>query len=190
MLAVECAEEVSEVVRQPILLLVDVQLLEVIDQLLLEAVAIVLHLTDLFQVLRQATANLLHALLFVRIHLTKQIADDADLLLKDTAEHGALLRAEVDQPRDGLADSAVHRLPFRLTHLAGLTAHRLGQPEQRSEPVRRLGHAEATRQLVNLLVVTRDGRRIDPRGGIPADVFHVNVQIHFATLQTLQQLVA
>ena len=84
----------------------------------------------------------------------------------------------------------MHRLPFRLTHLAGLTAHRLGQPEQRSEPVRGLRHAEATRQLVNLLVVTRDGRRIDPRGGIPADVFHVDVQIHLATLQTLQQLVA
>ena len=59
-------------VGQTLLLLADVELLDVVDELLLEAVLIVVNLGNLLQTIDDALADLLHARLLIRFYLREQ----------------------------------------------------------------------------------------------------------------------
>ena len=152
-------------VRQPLLLLADVELLDIVDQLLLQTVAVVIHTRYLLQTFYDALTDLLHTPRLVRLDLCQQLLDVVNLLLELLLEGGTLLDTEVHEVLQRFSHSLAHHLPLCLVeHLRLRLRQHVGHPEKRVEAVLRHGDARLLRDALDLLVVVLHESRIDGCG--------------------------
>ena len=86
--------EILQVVGKALLLLADVELLDVVDEFLLQAVLVVIHIRNLLQTVNDVLSDLLHASLLVWLDAGKESLDVIHLLSKFLLESGSFLLAE------------------------------------------------------------------------------------------------
>ena len=109
-------------VGESLFLLVDVEFLDVEDELLLEAVLVVLHAEALLQAVEYAFAYLLGALHLVGFDGCEQCGNVVELFAELLLQRGALLSAEVHELLHGFLHYASCHGPFLIGELLHLGA--------------------------------------------------------------------
>ena len=104
--------EVSEVVGEALLFLVDVQLFDVVDQFLLQAVLVVVHADGLFEGSRNLFADFGYTFHFVRLDILHQCFDVVQFFVEFLFEGSTFLNAEVGNLSDGLVNRLTDYTPF------------------------------------------------------------------------------
>ena len=177
--------EVVEVVGEALLLFVDVELLDVVDELLLEAVAVVVGAEGLLEVVEDAGTDVLDALFFVGLDGVEEGFDVIDFLAELLLESGALLAAELDEAVDGLARGGEGDVPLLVGEFGGGRAcQHVGQAHEHGrEGDGREGEAVGLLQLAELFVVGFQQLAVDGRGGSRGVFFNPQVELHLAALE-------
>ena len=168
-------------VGEALLLLADVQFLDVIDKLLLQAVLVVLHVGDGFESFHDACADFLHSRLLVRLDALQQVLYVVHLLAELLLKGSAFLRTEVYEMRDGVVHSTAHHVPFlvckRLSlSLCGYVRH----AEKRLKPVLRFGYAVLFGDGTKLCVVVVDECGVHGRSVCVRILFHPDGEVHLS----------
>lgn len=83
-----------QVVGKALLLLADVELLDVVDEFLLQAVLVVIHIRNLLQSVNDVLSDLLHASLLVWFDASQERLDVIHFLSKFLLKSGSFLLAE------------------------------------------------------------------------------------------------
>ena len=123
--------EVLEVVGQSLLLLVDVELLDVVNHLLLQAVLVVLHLRDRLQSLYDALANLLGPALLIRLDTLQEVRYVIELFRELVLQGSPFLTAELRQLLQRTANGFEGGLPFLFAQgVLRVARHYLGHAQQ------------------------------------------------------------
>ena len=104
--------EVGEVVGEALLFLVDVQLFDVVDKLLFEAVLVIIHADGLFECGGNLFADFGHTFRFIRFDFLHQCLDVVQLFVELLFKGGTFLDAEIGDLHDGLVDGLAHDSPF------------------------------------------------------------------------------
>ena len=173
-------------VRQTLLLLADVELLDIIDQFLLQAVTVVLHPRNLLQTVNDAGLDLFHTALLVRLDGCQQTGDVVNLLRKLLLKGGTLLLAEVHEAVEGLLHGSLHCQPFLVVQLfhVRLCQH-VRHPQQRIEVVFRHRDTRLFRDGLDLLVIILHEGRIDRRWIHSHILFYPHTHVHLTTDESL-----
>ena len=175
-------------VGEALLLLADVELLDVVYHLLLQAVLVVLHVGNGGQPFHDALPYLLHALLLVGLDAGQQSGDVVQLLIELLLQSLALLPAERHELVDGLLHDVASHLPllFRkfLQHLSARKHVR--HADQRAPIVVRLGNVILRRDVQHLTVVGSHQSGIDGTGIGLVLLFCPEVELHLSALQSLR----
>ena len=172
-------------VGEALFLLVDVELLDVVDHLLLEAVAVHLHFGDGVEAVDDAGAYLLHAGRLKGFYLCEQGAYVGNLLLELTLQRGALLAAEVHEGFDGAVCHAGGYGPLLIGELHSLAARQhVGQAQKRGYPAP-LGLVEVVvaDDAADLVDIGFQDGAVDGCGGIVVVALDVKAEVHLAALQ-------
>ena len=175
-------------IGKALLLLADVELLDVVDHLLLQAVLVVLHVGDGGQPFHDALAYLLHALFLVGFDAGQQSGDVVQLLLDLLLQSLALLPAECHELVDGRLHDAASHLPlfFRKFLLCLSAQEDVRHADERVPVVVRLGDVILRRDVLHLAVVGGHKLGIDGTGRCLVLLFRPEIELHLAALQGLR----
>ena len=178
-------------VRQALLLLADVKLLDIVDELLLQTVTVIVHTRNLLQAVHDAGLDLLHTPCLVRLYLCQQLLDVVNLLLELLLEGGTLLDTEVHEVLQGLSHSTSHHLPLCLVERLGICLRQyVRHPEQCVEPVFRHGDPRLLGDGLDLPIIVLHECRIDRRGVNGHVLLYPHAHVHFATNEGLSHHLA
>ena len=171
-------------VGQALFLFVDVELLDIVDELLLQTVAVVFDIGDALEPLDDALANLLDARLLVGLDAGQQAGDIVDVLVELHSQGLTLLLTEVDEQADGLFYGLSDGQPLLVGERLYLgLAHHVGHSGEQVEPVGRFGDAHLGGNVTDLPVIVFHHVGIDGRS-IDGDVFlQPDGKVHLAALQ-------
>ena len=168
-------------VGKALLLLADVELLDIVDKLLLKAVFVVLNLGDGTQSVNDASANLLHARLLVRLNALQQSLYVVYLLAELLLQRRTLLLAERHERIDSLVDSLARHRPLLVGERLYLhLRHHIRHAQQREEPVARQRNLALRSHVLNLFAVVLRKRCVDSRGVGRSVLFNPDREVDLA----------
>ena len=174
-------------VGQSLLLLADVQLLDVVNHLLLQAVLVVVDAFERGQPLYDALAYLLRARGLEGFDACKQASDVVQLLLEFPLQGSTFLDAEVNETLYAFLHNALHLRPFFVAQfrLHLVVAQHFGHPHQYVPPVLWLGYEILFAHVHNLLAIVVCRLAVDGQCGSSVLLLHPKVEIHLATFEHL-----
>ena len=149
-------------VGEALLFLVDIEFLDVVYHLLLEAVVAIVDFQAVEPV-DNLLAYLVGALRLILFNLFEQGGDVMDFLFKLLLHGLALLTAESGEAMEGIANSLAHGLPLLIggLGLCGLGLHHSRHAAQHAPPVLRLADTQFLARTLYLAHVGREGGRIE-----------------------------
>ena len=172
-------------VRQTLLLLADVQLLDIVDELLFQAVLVVLSARNLLQAIDDALTDLLHTRLLVGFYRCQQLFDVINLLAKLLLQSGTLLCTEVHQMLHSLLYTTLHDLPLLVTEQLYLRlCQHVGHAHQQRHPVG-VRHLVFLGKACQLLIVVLHQCLVDLRSIDSSILFYPDVKLYLTSDDTL-----
>ena len=174
-------------IGQALLFFVDIQFLDIVDQLLFQAIAVIVHTGQFCQTFFQALSDFLYAALFEGFDFFHQCFDARQILFKLFCQGFTFLRSELHQFLCSHFHQGKHFLPFlfaQLFHCYGL--HHVGHTHQHTPHVSTI-HSDTMclAHVLHLSQVIAHHIGIDRscrRGSI---LFYPKGKVHLAALQLL-----
>ena len=166
---------------------VHIQLFDVVDEFLLQAVLVIIHTQRLFQSIGNTFLHFGYTLFLIGSDSLQQMGDVGDLLTELLFKGSSFLLTEVHQRTDSLFHSRINHSPFFLTQfLRFILGHHIRHAEQRGKPVRRIRYrySKIFGYGTNLLVVSLHQCLIDGSGTFRTlFLFYPKAEIHLSAFQ-------
>ena len=178
-------------IGQALLFLADIKFLNIVDQLLLQAVLIIVHTWNLQQTVDDTRPDFLHAALLVWLNRGQQRSDIVNLLRKLLLQGSTFLGTEIHQILQCLLHCFTGSLPLFLLKLLHIRLSQyIGHTEQCIEPVLRQGNTRLLRDGLYLIVIVLHEGRIDRCGIHHGILLHPYAHIHLTANESLSHHLA
>ena len=161
-------DEIFQVVGQPLFFFVDIQLFDVVNQFLFQAVFVIIHFQCLLKSLHDALFDAPHTFLLIRLYFCQEAGNVGNLLAEFFLQRNAFLASELHQRVQGTLDSFVRQSPFFIRKLLHFVLGQdVGQAQKGAKPIGWLGDARGRGNFFNPLVIGLHQSRVDgsSRGG-------------------------
>ena len=181
--------EILQVVGKALLLLADVELLDVVDEFLLQAVLVVIHIWNLLQSVNDVLSDLLHASLLVWFDASQERLDVIHFLSKFLLKSGSFLLAEGYEMVHSLANCIFCHFPLLIAQFFHIRLRcYIRKTQQSAVPVGWLRNACFSRNLLDLLVIILYKRRVDRSGICSSILINPDGEVNLASFQIFRDI--
>ncbi len=171
--------------RQTLLLLVDIQLLDIENHLLLESVLVERHTFDFSEILLKTCTYLLYTLFLVRLYFCKQRPYTLDAHSEEFPKSFAFLAAKLHKSLKSLIHSLMQSRNVIIGKSVGqLALYSFRKTHKHTIPILGPWNTQCHSHLLNLGLICGHKWKIERYSGLHAYRFGIYLHIDLAALQT------